>query len=167
VEIRPAPRPCSIDDVGEIVRGFAETHLKVSGALVSHVTLHVHGAGDTRLPLPPTTDQAGAPRPRAFDPVFGEPWKATDYSVVTWQGRKWEFGHTAKLVVKALWEAWQAGQPLLSQEDLLTKCGTSMTKLSDVLRPSKSLGSLIVRVGTWYKLAFAEEGEATGGEDNS
>lgn len=102
------------------------------------VTLHLPGLGDARLP------------------VCAEPWHSPDYQVVVWQGERYEFGPTQREVIKLLWEAFEAGRPIIDQASLLRDSGSAGSKLYFLFRRNPAWGKLIRLIAdTGCHLAFA------------
>jgi hypothetical protein len=110
---------------------------------LSHLACRV----DTAAPagVPPDRPVA-APNPFHF---------SDDFRSCRWGGETYEFTATQAAVVKQLWDAWKAGTPVLGQELLLERAGSSMgqgpdskPRLAKLFADNPAWGTLIVAGAT-------------------
>jgi hypothetical protein len=75
----------------------------------------------------------------------GERSHSADFRSVSWDGRTYSLTGMQAAVVRALWEAWQAGTPDVGQHTLLEAADSCADRLRDVFRHCQAWGVLVVR----------------------
>lgn len=116
----------------------------------------------SRLPegkLPLAMVNPGQPSPSHKGIPKYAPYHTSDYQLVSWHGERWNFSPKQRIVVRVLWEAWEAGRPEVSQRELLdaaeSECDSLLELFKKDNRPHPAMGNLIKRVSpTVYRLAF-------------
>lgn len=78
-------------------------------------------------------------------PDLSRPWHAPDWSSVVWNGARYKLTPKQRMVVVALWKAWEEGTHFLSEVYLLNKADSDQPKLSHLFKGSDAWGELIVR----------------------
>ena len=78
-----------------------------------------------------------------------------DFCSVAWDGRVYVFTPNQTAIVKALWDAWEAGTPCVHGATLLEFADCKSNKMSDAFKGSPAWGTLIVEgpVKGTYRLA--------------
>lgn len=67
-----------------------------------------------------------------------------DYRSICWDGEEYTLTHSQAAVVGALWRAWEAGTPELSQAHLLVEADSQAERLRDLFRDSPLWGTVVV-----------------------
>lgn len=142
--------------MSEQLRRYAQAEYGVD---VLAVTFHLAYLGDSRKPLAlpargptPAAAAVAAPaapaapaQPAPAEHYPWEPWHTENFEMVCVEGVKYEFGPVARLIVKRLWEAWQAGRPDVETATLRRVSGSQTEKLSTLFAGNKAWGTLIIK----------------------
>lgn len=76
-----------------------------------------------------------------------EPVKSPGFETILFRGERYSFTPQQRVVVAALWEAWEKGEPFCSHASLLELCDTASNKLSQVFARCTAWGTIILRGG--------------------
>lgn len=103
-------------------------------------------------PSPAPTTTAPAEESRAVVQITRvlEDQHTDDYTIVLWQGVRYQLTRKQSQVVRALWEAWREGQPDVSQRELLKAADSDGVRLVDLFRRNPAWNNLIVSVKQGY-----------------
>lgn len=144
------------------LRAFFRRHFNDEAEAVEVAFRHLKPA---RLPL--SLSLPGQPDPARLSgaPAAAAPWHSTDFQLVRRGADAWSFSAKQRLVVQALWDAWERGEPEVTERSLLTVAGSECVRLQDLFRSSAAWGTLLVKAGrgTLYRLSFptaAEQAQA-------
>lgn len=126
----------TLADVFETIRGFVDAFLPGNEPLQLIVKMRSGPAFKTCIPHQPT-------RPAAC--ILGRNVRhSADFRSVHWSGEDYQFTATQAAAIKALWEAWEAGAPELSQATILERAGSETERLRDLFRDHPAWGVFVV-----------------------
>lgn len=98
------------------------------------------------MPNGQTFESGPADVPVAVErPDLRKPWHSPDWSVACWNGVLYKLSPKQRMVVVALWKAWEEGTHFLSETYLLNKADSDQPKLSHLFKKSAAWGNLVVR----------------------
>jgi hypothetical protein len=114
----------------------------------------VHGDGrvdvmlqfQTPATVPPPGSRGLATATESCGAVAGEdrPSHTRGFASARWRGVQYAFSPTQRLVVAALWGAWQDGTRWMMQEALLEQAESDGCRLRDLFRGHPAWGTMIV-----------------------